>query len=221
MIRSKAQLFSILKIVPPLAVAIFLLTQAGCKKDVEIFTFKGQFMNGTTMQPTYVNQTMTLIAKNRNDKFLHEIGNFTTNEEGKFEYKYTRQKGSSITLEFRLGSRLRNLPINQDFEKSPWYFSDKGTLDVTLSTDKLLSENDDTLYLYQFIANKVVIDTFTDIPHHYTLTYRREPGNHGFGYGRNFDEFYFDQSKRQLVRAKQAQGKIDGDPFMNELTIHY
>jgi hypothetical protein len=205
-----------------ITIAIFFAAQVGCKKEVDEFTFKGQFINGTTMQPTRVNETMTLIAKDQNDKFSHEIGKFTTDAQGKFEFKYKRQKGSSITLEDGFTGRVRYLPINQNFEKNPWYFSDKGTLELTLSTNNSLKDNSDTLYLYQYyIDNTRIIDTFTDIPNNYILNFRLDPGTYGFGYGRNFDEFYFDMQNNWLVRSKQLDFIITGDPILNKATINY
>lgn len=205
-----------------ITIAIFFVAQVGCKKEVEEFTFKGQFINGTTMQPTRVNETMTLIAIDYNDKFSHEIGKFTTDSQGKFEFKYKRQKGSSITLEDGYTGRVRYLPINQNFEKNPWYFSDKGTLELTLSTDISLKKNKDTLYFYQYyIDGTRILDTFTDIPETYILNFRLEPGPYAFGYGRNFNEFYFDKSINRLKRAKHLQFEITGDPIVNQLTIKY
>lgn len=205
-----------------ITVAIFLLAQVGCRKEVEEFTFKGQFINGTTMQPTRVNETMTLIAKDYNDKFSHEIGKFTTDEQGIFEFKYKRQKGSSITLEDGYTGRVRNLPINENFEKNPWYFSDKGTLELTLSTDNSLKNNTDTLYFYQYyIDGTRILDTFTDIPETYILNFRLEPGPYAFGYGRNFNEFYFDKSINRLIRTKHLQFEITGDPIVDKANINY
>jgi len=204
-----------------ITIAIFLLAQVGCRKEVEEFTFKGQFINGTTMQPTRVNETMTLIAKDYNDKFSHEIGKFTTDSQGKFEFKYKRQKGSSITLEDGYTGRVRYLPINENFEKNPWYFSDKGTLELTLSTDKLLTENNDTFFLYQFINNKQIIDTFTSIAKTHTINFRYEPGEFGFYYGRNSTEFVYDNLNKSVKYARQIGGIIDGDPIVNQLTINY
>ena len=202
-------------------IAIFFVAQVGCRKEVEEFTFKGQFINGTTMQPTRVNETMTLIAKDYNDKFSHEIGKFTTDSQGKFEFKYKRQKGSSITLEDGYTGRVRNLPINENFEKNPWYFSDKGTLELTLSTDKLLTENNDTFFLYQFINNKQIIDTFTSIAKTHTINFSYEPGEFGFYYGRNSTEFVYDNLNKSVKYARQVGGIIDGDPIVNQLTIKY
>jgi hypothetical protein len=202
--------------------AIFFLAQGGCKKEVEEFTFKGQFINGTTMQPTRVNETMTLIAKNNNDKFSHEIGQFTTDSKGQFEFKYRRQKGSSITLEDGFTGRVRNLPINENFEKNPWYFSDKGNLELTLSTDNLLINNKDTLYFYQYyIDGTRILDTFTDISENHILNFRLEPGRYGFGYGRNSNEFYYDKSNKRLIRAKFLDVEITGDPVINIYEIKY
>ena len=137
-----------------ITLAFFFAAQVGCKKEIEEFTFKGQFINGTNMQPTRMNETMTLIAKDQNDKFLHEIGMFTTDANGKFEFKYKRQKGNSITLEDGFTGRVRNLPINQNFEKHPWYFSDKGKLNLEIDfTNISLSQNDTIFIGYMKLDN--------------------------------------------------------------------
>ena len=204
-----------------ITIAFFFAAQVGCKKEIEEYTFKGQFINGTTMRPTRINETMTLIAINQNDKFSHEIGKFTTDAHGNFEFKYKRQKGSSITLEDGYTGRVRYLPINENFEKNPWYFSDKGTLKLTLATNKLLSDNNDTFYLYQFINNKQIIDTFTSIPKTHIINFRYDPAQFGFYYGRNSTEFVYDNLYKRVIKAKDIGGKIDGDPIINELTINY
>lgn len=78
------------------------------------------------------------------------------------------------------------------------------------------------MYLYQYyIDNTRILDTFTDIPQNYILNFRLEPGSYGFGYGRNFNEFYFDKSNNRLMRAKQLQLEITGDPIINKATINY
>ncbi len=200
---------------------LLILGLSACKKQIEEFTFKGQFINGTTMNPTGINSNLTITAQDRNGKFLHEIRKFKSDGQGKFEFKYKRQKGNSITLELGFGGKIDNLPINQNFEKDPWYFSDKGTLELTLSTDNLLSDNNDTFYLYQFINNKQIIDTFTSIPKTHIVNFRYDPGEFGFYYGRNSTGFVYDNLNKYVIKAKQIGGKIGGDPIVNKATINY
>jgi len=133
---------------------LLILGLSACKKQIEEFTFKGQFINGTTMRPSRMNEKMTLIAINRLGKFSHEIGKFTTDNKGKFEFKYKRQKGNSITLEDGFTGRVRNLPINKNFEKNPWYFSDKGKLNLEIDfTNISLSQNDTIFIGYMKLGN--------------------------------------------------------------------
>jgi hypothetical protein len=65
-----------------ITIAILFVAPLGCKKDKEEFTFKGQFINGTTMNPTGINSNLTITSQDRNGKFKHEIGKFKSDGQG-------------------------------------------------------------------------------------------------------------------------------------------
>ncbi len=170
-----------------------------------------------------MNEKMTLIAINRMDNFSHEIGNFTTDNKGKFEFKYKRQKGNSITLEDGFTGRVRNLPINQNFEKNPWYFSDKGKLNLEIDfTNISLSQNDTIFIGYMkldnsgnaeikgFLIDSIILNISLDL-------YPAEQ-NVLFGIGSQNIEINNGLISKSQQRHKV---KVTGDPVIDIFKIKY
>ena len=200
-------------------IGFFFAAQWGCKKDPEKFTIKGRIVDGTT-DFRYKNITFDVFGADRNENASDNLGSFTTNDSGDFEFIYEKAKGSfSISL---LNSfiRFKRLPVNQNIDKV-FYKSTLGKVKVFLKTTKLLQNNKDTLYLYEYFDNKVHIDTFTTLPDEYFFYRTPPPGGIGFGYGRNNAEFFYDYKNKSLIRAKEASTEVTGDPIVDELVINY
>jgi len=206
-----------------ITIAFFFAAQVGCKKEIEEFTFKGQFINGTTMQPTRINETMTLITKDQNDKFLNEIGKFTTDAQGKFEFKYRRQKGNSMTLEDGFTGRIRNLPINENFEKNPWYFSDKGTLNLKIDFSNITLGMNDTLYIgYMKLDNSgnAEIKGFPINSNILNLNLDLYPAEQNILFGIGYKSIEINNGLISKFQQRHKV-KVSGDPIIDEFEIKY
>jgi len=195
------------------------------KEEKPEFIFKGQFINGTTMKPTRTKETMTLTAKDSRGKFLSTIGTFTTDEFGKFEFKYQQQKGNSITMEDGFFGRFENLPINQNFERNPWFFSDWGTLKLKIDLSNYTHTVSDTLfigYISSLVGSAEVISIISQptLNNNITEKLRLLPIDQYIFMGVGAKNFKTENNKIKYYE-KRLKINIKGDPFVDSTTFIY
>ncbi len=212
------------KVVLSLLAIIVIMT--GCKK-VDVlggpYTIKGRLYNGTT-QKGYANIKLSLINTKAGDRFMgtpdytENMGDIYTNNEGYFEFTYSRRdQGSSINTEFK--DQYLSFPLNQNSTKDICV-SDSATLIIHLHSNNPLTANDS---FYVKTADKL-IGLKGPLPVDYTLRMRQIPRPSAvwsaleFYWARSYKEFLNDYIKG--VRNYQYYS-VEGDPAINEYTINY
>jgi hypothetical protein len=75
-----------------ITIAFFFAAHVGCKKEPEKFKIKGRIMDGTTGQ-RFKGLTFTIHTKGGTaNKINGDLGSFTTNDSGDFEFMYEKIK---------------------------------------------------------------------------------------------------------------------------------
>jgi hypothetical protein len=209
--------------------SLILLSIISCNKDKnEEYTIKGQFMNGTTMQPKYTNSEFIVVSKDRDDKTISEFGKFFTDDKGKFAFKYKWQKGASIALHHNNHfSKIRNIPINQNLDKSPWYFSDSGSVRISLKRGRFTNFNDTLFLLYDKNPDdgieEIIIDSIINPQDGFYKQLRIAAKRLVFHYGIN-DELKYEKlnSRYNILQGKRFDfNSINGDPIIDECVIEF
>jgi hypothetical protein len=209
-------------------IAIFFIAQVGCKKEPEKFKIKGRVMDGTTGQ-RFKGLTFTVHTKGGTaNKIIDDLGSFTTNDSGDFEFMYDRIKGisaNSITV-INNFMKFKDIPLNKDVDKV-FYKSTLGKYKVNCDFSNIKSS--DTLFLEYAKMNGIelvrAIDTLTNLRSNDFFIYSRWPAESitlRWGINSNTFSWKYYQGNINIVNyVGSITGKVTGDPIVDEFEIKY
>ncbi|MCC6721068.1 MAG: hypothetical protein IT243_02620 [Bacteroidia bacterium] len=211
-----------------ITIAIFFTAQMGCKKEPEKFKIKGRIMDGTTGQ-RFKGLTFTVHTKGGTaNKIIGDLGSFTTNDSGDFEFLYEKIKGinsNSISIISNF-MKFENLSINQNVEKV-FYKSTIGRYIITCNCPNI--KTSDTLFLEYARMSGVDlvrdIDTIVNVKNGDNFTYSRWPQESiTLRWGINSNTFswnYYQGNVNIINYLGTIRGKVTGDPIIDEFEIKY
>jgi hypothetical protein len=212
-----------------ITIAIFFVAQVGCKKEPEKFKIKGRVMDGTTGQ-RFKGLTFTVYTKGGTaNKIIDDLGSFTTNDSGDFEFMYDRIKGISANSISVINNfmKFKDIPLNKDVDKV-FYKSTLGKFKIICNCPNI--KNTDTLFVgySKLNSNNVfrqVIDTLTNVYKGYNYTLITPPNEEwGIVWGVNSNTFAwkYHQGNINIVNyLGSVTGKVTGDPIVDEFEIKY
>jgi len=182
-------------------------------------------MDGTTGQK-FKNLTFAVHTKGGfNDKINGQLGSFTTNDSGDFEFIYDIIKGSTNSISLiNTFMKFENLPFNQDVDKI-FFNSSMGTANIILQSINIINSGD-TLFLAYDInpddgIKSVSFDTIinpTNGPYKFLRTNAKRIV---FAFGVN-TEFKYDKVKDEVIEARRFEfNGITGDPNIDDCVIKF
>jgi hypothetical protein len=210
-------------------IAIFFAAPLGCKKEPEKFKIKGRIMGGTTGFK-YKGLTFTVHTKGgAANKIIDDLGTFTTNDSGDFEFMYEKIKGISANSISAISTftKFENIPINQNVDKV-FFKSSLGKFKVICNCPNIKSS--DTLFVSYSKLNssnvyRQVIDTVTNVTNGYSYIINTPPNSEfGVVWGINSNTFswkYYNGNIDVINYLGNIIGRISGDPVIDEFEIKY
>jgi hypothetical protein len=211
-----------------ITIAIFFAAQVGCKKEPEKFKIKGRIMDGTTGQ-RFKGLTFTVHTKGGTaNKINGDLGSFTTNDSGDFEFMYEKIKGISTNSISVISNfmKFENISLNQNVDKV-FYNSTLGTVRISLQKVNPINFNDTLFLLYDKNPDdgieEIIIDSIINPQDGFYKQIRTSSKRLVFHYGIN-SELKYDilNSKFNILQGRRFDfNTISGDPILDNCTIKF
>jgi hypothetical protein len=211
-----------------LTIAIFFVAPLGCKKEPEKFKIKGRIMDGTTGFK-YKGLTFTVHTKGGSaNRIIDDLGAFTTNDSGDFEFMYEKIKGISANSISAISTftKFENISINQNVDKV-FYNSTLGTVRISLQKVNPINSSDTLFLLFDKNPDdgieEITVDTIVNPQDGFYKQLRTSAKRLVFHFGINRELRYeILNSRYNIIQGRRFDFNIiNGDPIIDDCTIKY
>ena len=212
-----------MKVITNLMFGTLMLLLACKPHPIPQYAIQGHILNGTTGQPIYLQQQLVATAHTYSiPQKSAQIGSCNLDDKGNFKLTYSQTdiNYDRPTIDL-LGSTalIKGLAVNANID-STFYFSYVGKLKFYLQTATPLSSSD-TLFLLYGNGTTQVTDTIYSAVNGYYKTVSLQTPRTNIFWGRGIVNLKKSEDVVSGYGHSITGVHIDGDPYIDSVTINY